>query len=338
MSKFKIATLGLLLFSLTAFSQTYPNNEDSQYQDMLTPGYYNAPNGDDFRNEINKFIHFVRLEPFQHPLENISGQMATYTVTRGFGDELGSTGTAQHHNAYDMHIGNNETDVVMFASIDGYVTTYQDAPKYRDYLTISKNIEDSVGNIIGKMVVLYGHIDLNLDELDGRLLDGQTVNKGDTISKHLYSETLGGAHLHFEIRYYRPSDIGSEDYYGWFGGSSTYTEPSSGTLTYGFWDTNLGYGFAHPENHLNYIVTSIETSDIENYILIFPNPANDYLQINVDNENKSSLTIFDLTGKIILKKGFHKNIKLNIQDFTKGVFFIEIKTENKLITRKIIKI
>ncbi len=94
MSKLTIATLGLLLFSLTTFSQTYPINEDSQYQDMLTPIYYNAPNGNDFRNEINMFVHFARLEPFQHPLKNITRQMPTYTVPRGFGDGLGLTGTS----------------------------------------------------------------------------------------------------------------------------------------------------------------------------------------------------------------------------------------------------
>ena len=338
MTKIIILLFGFIFFSSNSFSQNYPNNEDGQFQDMLTPAYYNAPNGDDFRNDLNCFFRFARLVPFQHPLENPLGEISIYNVHRAFGDEISQNGIVlQHHPATDMYIGNAESEVELFASIDGYVETFQDAPKYRDYLTISKNVEDSVGNIVGKIVVFYGHIDLDLDISDGLSLNGQSVNKGDTISKHLYSETMGGAHLHFEIRYYKPSDIGNEDYYGWAGGSSAYTEPSSGPWSYGYWDTNFGYGFANAENHFNYSDVSIESVNIEDNISIFPNPVNDFLQINIDNYEQSCLTVFDITGKVILEKTFHKTIRLNTQNFKKGVYFIEIKTQNKLLTKKLIK-
>jgi len=339
MINLKIITLGiLLLLSLPLFSQTYPNNEDSEYQDMLTPIYYNSANGDDFRNEINKFFHFARLEPFQHPFKNVSGEITPYSVHRGFGDEISQNNyVVQHHAAIDMYINNGE-ETTMFAAIDGSVITYKDAPKYRDYLTITKNIEDSVGNIIGKIVVLYGHIDLNLDELDGRYLNGQSVNKGDTISKHLYSETVGGPHLHFEIRYYRPTDVGNEDYYGWSGGSTSYTEPSSGPWTYGFWDTNYGYGFANPENHWNYLPTRIKNLEINNLISIFPNPASNYLNIEVLNNNKSTVYIVDITGKEIVCENFINIIQLNIENLQKGEYLIKIINGNKLVTKKIIKL
>ena len=63
----------LLLFCIFAFAQTYPNNEDGKYQDMLTPEYYNAVETSDFRLELNKFVYFARQIPFQHPLEDSLG-------------------------------------------------------------------------------------------------------------------------------------------------------------------------------------------------------------------------------------------------------------------------
>ncbi len=325
----KLLTLFSFILAInTVYSQTYPNNEDSQYQDMLTPAYYNAPNDDTFRNEVNKFVHFARLTPFQHPLKDALGNIPTYTIPRGFGDGLGPKGTSQHHNAFDMHVGNNNSNVILFASIDGIVNTYRDAPKYRDYLTITKNVEDGLGNTIGKIVVLYGHIDLNLDSLDNRNLNGQFINQGDTISKHLYSGTLGGAHLHFEIRYYRPTDIGTENYYGWSGGSASYTDPSAGPWPYGYWDPNIGYGFAHPENHLNYSALSIVSNDFEQDIIVYPSPTKDFVTIELKQQKIQELcySIYDIKGQIIEKKNIGNSdlFKINLSDFNSGIYILKL--------------
>ena len=156
----------LLLITSNLFAQ-YPNNEDGQFEDILTPEYYNTSNGGAFRDKVNTFVHFARLVPFKHPLEDLSGQIPGYFVTREFGFVINAS---QHHAATDMRVG-GDTLVNMFASFDGYVATYKNAPKYRDYLTITHNIKDSLGNEIGKMLAIYGHIDLILDEADGLYLD-----------------------------------------------------------------------------------------------------------------------------------------------------------------------
>ncbi|MFT6020696.1 MAG: murein DD-endopeptidase MepM/ murein hydrolase activator NlpD, partial [Saprospiraceae bacterium] len=71
--------------------------------------------------------------------------------------------------------------------------------------------------------------------------------KGDLVSKNLYSETMGGPHLHFEIRFYRNSEIGNEDFYNWQN-SGNYTTQSSGIWSYGYWNPDVGYGFGNPLN------------------------------------------------------------------------------------------
>ena len=96
------------------------------------------------------------------------------------------------------------------------------------------------------------HVNQVFLEADGLPLDGKTVHKGEVISRHLYAGTMGGPHLHFEIRYYRPHDKDDETYYGArFPGvkNSDLTEPSTGPWSYGYWNPGIGYGFANPRNH-----------------------------------------------------------------------------------------
>ena len=68
--------------------------------------------------------------------------------------------------------------------------TYRNADKYRNYLSLTKELSDSLGNKLGKIVVIYAHIDIDLDSLDNIILDGTLVKKGDLISKNLYSGTV----------------------------------------------------------------------------------------------------------------------------------------------------
>lgn len=223
----------------------YEINENGTYQDFLTPNYYNV-NNTDLRNKINKFIHFIKLGDYQHPFENSNGDIASHTTNRRFGDGTGMGGTSQHHPAIDLH-PSNPTDITIYAVHEGTIKTYKDSPKYRHYVTITKEIKDSENNAIGKLVSLYAHIDLDLDESESIQLNDLSVNKGDVVSKNLYSGTVGGPHLHFEIRFYRTSEIGNEDFYNWQN-NGDYTKLSSGSWSYGYWDPNVGYGFCNPIN------------------------------------------------------------------------------------------
>jgi murein DD-endopeptidase MepM/ murein hydrolase activator NlpD len=222
----------------------YEINEDGTFQDFLTPNYYNTDETE-LREDINTFVHFVRLGEYNNPFQNPEGEIVSYTTKRKFGDGVGMGGTSQYHPAIDLHPANAATD--MYAAHDGIVTTYRDKPKYRDYLTITKEIKDLENNPIGKLVTIYAHIDLDLDEGQSVQLNGLHVNKGDIVSKNLYSGTLGGPHLHFEIRFYRISEIGDEDFYNWQN-TEEYTTQSLGIWSYGYWNPDVGYGFGDPIN------------------------------------------------------------------------------------------
>jgi murein DD-endopeptidase MepM/ murein hydrolase activator NlpD len=210
--------------------------------DMMTPAYYTG----EITSEADVFLSACRKVQMRHPLENRSGKTPDHTIPGwgNFGAGKGPTRTEQHHPAVDLHVGNRQTEVELFAAHDGVVAIVRDAPKYRHYISITKSITNETGKVLGKLVTLYGHVDLDLDAADGLKKDGQLVKAGDLISRNLYADTRGGPHLHFEIRYYRPSDSGTEEFYGF-----RQAMPGAGDWPHGRWNPECGYGYGHPESH-----------------------------------------------------------------------------------------
>lgn len=230
-------------------SEPDENDNKIEYQDFLTPNYYLLDSNDNFVSEIDQFLKYVRKQKFNHPFENVKGDKPQISIPENgeFKAERGGGTANQYHSALDMHLQGDQTSVSLYAAHEGYVSTYKDADKYRHYLSITKDIESDDGSIIGKLVTIYAHVDLDLDESEQIWMDGLYVKKGDLVSKNLYEGTKGGPHLHFEIRYYRFYDNGTETFYGASGGDLT--QASAGDFTHGFWDTDVGYGFGNPENH-----------------------------------------------------------------------------------------
>jgi murein DD-endopeptidase MepM/ murein hydrolase activator NlpD len=197
------------------------------------------------KNQVDELVKACQQNPLHHPLENPDGITPGYRVPQmgKFGAGKGPTRKEQHHPATDLHIGNRESVVNIYAAHDGVVSTVRDAPKYRHYVAVMKVVTDESGKEVGKLVTLYGHVDLDLDEANGLAMNGKTVKTGDLISKHLYEGTRGGPHLHFEIRYYRPADKGDEEFYGF-----RQKVPGAGDWPWGKWDPEIGFGYGHPAN------------------------------------------------------------------------------------------
>ena len=223
------------------------NTYESIYDDMLTPAYYLTSTEASFKNEVNQFLSSVHQEEFVHPLKGLTGELPNFEVRKEFGGTRGFEASTQYHPAIDIHVGNTDTNVLLYAAHEGYISIARDVDKYRQYVAITKEIEDDNGNIIGKLFTIYAHVDLDLDAPEYLYEEGDYISKGALISKHLYSETVGGPHLHFEVRYYRATDIGNETFYG--GNIGDLTQASAGNWLYGYWNPTVGYGFGNPKNH-----------------------------------------------------------------------------------------
>lgn len=79
---------------------------------------------------------------------------------------------------------------------------------------------------------------------------------------------------------------------------------------------------------------SLAVSDSKkNQIKIYPNPSSDFVKIE-NVENIKTIRIFDMTGKLV-KQTSSKEI--DVQNFAKGEYIINVYSGNEIISRKFIK-
>ncbi|PHO01026.1 hypothetical protein CSC82_25705, partial [Rhodobacteraceae bacterium 4F10] len=75
------------------------------------------------------------------------------------------------------------------------------------------------------------------------------------------------------------------------------------------------------------------TYGIDDKILYYPNPVNDYLQINVKESFK--VKMFSANGRLILN--LINNKKIDISNLQSGLYIIQIQVNDKLYFGKILK-
>jgi Secretion system C-terminal sorting domain len=91
-------------------------------------------------------------------------------------------------------------------------------------------------------------------------------------------------------------------------------------------------------NIYNYLATLSNDSFLLNYnsgLQLFPNPSNNLIQIKL-NSKIDKITLFDSQGKVILIQTQNNN-EINIENLSKGVYIIDVCTENENFYRKFIK-
>ena len=72
-----------------------------------------------------------------------------------------------------------------------------------------------------------------------------------------------------------------------------------------------------------------------NIISIYPNPSNGEFNIAASSNELSDLAVKDITGKIVISKVFSSNIIVNLNNYAKGVYVVEIKNKKRIFTQKI---
>jgi Secretion system C-terminal sorting domain len=91
------------------------------------------------------------------------------------------------------------------------------------------------------------------------------------------------------------------------------------------------------EDYFVPVFSSDEFEKIINSIKIYPNPANNILNIeSSENDSISQIKLFDINGREILKQNSSSKI-LDLSTIEKGIYFIEIKTDKGIFNDKIIK-
>ena len=72
---------------------------------------------------------------------------------------------------------------------------------------------------------------------------------------------------------------------------------------------------------------------------IFPNPTSSIIHINLEEFSKTNLTIYDISGNMVLMKQLtRKNSTLDITELEIGIYMLKIEMNNKIYSRRIVKL
>lgn len=92
----------------------------------------------------------------------------------------------------------------------------------------------------------------------------------------------------------------------------------------------LQLGIKNPESRMR-----LET------ISVYPNPVQDYLQVNyIPNEEVKTLQIFDINSKIVLERKlpqYSQLTKIDVTKFVQGIYLCKLTYRNKMLTCKFVK-
>jgi hypothetical protein len=77
-----------------------------------------------------------------------------------------------------------------------------------------------------------------------------------------------------------------------------------------------------------------ENSDLQNTIVVYPNPSSDVIYIQTKT-TPESLQLFDLSGKKVRTQRIN-GTSVNVSDVTPGIYFLVITSNNKEILKKVI--
>ena len=71
--------------------------------------------------------------------------------------------------------------------------------------------------------------------------------------------------------------------------------------------------------------------------LIYPNPVKSSFQIKLMNENKMTLKLSDLSGRILLEMFIQESVSFDMENFSSGIYFISLSGKSGNFVKKIIK-
>ncbi len=115
------------------------------------------------------------------------------------------------------------------------------------------------------------------------------------------------------------------------------TNPCKIVMAMGFYDNPTDNQFGNYTEFLTSSNLSITENEKTNVVSIYPNPTNSILNLDLSNEIAvDKIVIIDITGKIVLQQ--NQNLaQINLEKLEKGLYIIEVYSQNNKFTSKFIK-
>ena len=112
---------------------------------------------------------------------------------------------------------------------------------------------------------------------------------------------------------------------------------TTGQARYRYYISDNGTNFSDSVDLVLSYTAALKPVKEEISINIGPNPASDYVQINMSGVESATLKIIDALGTTISKEGINSKKKINVSELRNGVYFLVIDIPgSKTITRKVI--
>lgn len=102
------------------------------------------------------------------------------------------------------------------------------------------------------------------------------------------------------------------------------------------------YCSGEPSPFCALLASPVKELDISKEISISPNPTNDYVEIsfseNIPNNESIQIQLFDVSGKILQTETIEdrNSILLNMEEYPKGMFLLQIQTKDAITTKRLV--
>ncbi|MBN2891985.1 MAG: choice-of-anchor J domain-containing protein [Bacteroidales bacterium] len=88
---------------------------------------------------------------------------------------------------------------------------------------------------------------------------------------------------------------------------------------------------------VNVVLNHLEIDETNSNVVIYPNPAKDFVTLQNVQEN-SKILILSLDGKVLIEQNVQNNSQIDISSLNSGIYLIKIEINNNSIIKQIIKI
>ncbi|MEZ5043885.1 MAG: T9SS type A sorting domain-containing protein [Saprospiraceae bacterium] len=88
------------------------------------------------------------------------------------------------------------------------------------------------------------------------------------------------------------------------------------------------------------VLSNNDLSDLDTRIQFIPNPATDFIKIQLDQtEDLEAITIFTVDGKMVKSYPGNQAAKLSLQDMKQGIYFLQLRFKNgESMIKKLLKL
>lgn len=308
MKRFLLATLLSVLFQFSSFSQ-------NEWAPVGAKWYFSLP--DNYGNPFTDVLIYHTRD--DTTIENkkykvVQSEIETYLFTQS-NDSIKYLYDNHEYLAY--YFGCNESDTI---SLD-FFTRLQSPNNPDEFIDSIISVEIYVDSID---TIYNGSIPLK--EIHGLIIEEEKFPELIWPGRFSYTEKIG-SQVDMIPKLEMPSF------------------PENSLIFRCYIDSQISYTSDFWGNHskpCDYIETSNRSPLASNdNFLIYPNPVSTYLTVEKRGEYKgqSLLEIFSLSGQLILRKFFSKELlSMDVSEFSRGVYLVKLKSENQITYYKIIKL